>query len=61
MIHHKKPRNGPHKSYSKKMIEEDKGYHDIVQQVSAIRTALDDMTQVIIEDLVEYSVSQTTD
>ena len=43
------------------MIEEDKGYPDIVQQLSAVRAALDGVTQVIIEDLVEYYVSQTTD
>jgi DNA-binding FrmR family transcriptional regulator len=44
----------------RKMIEEEKGYPDIVQQVSAVRAALDGVTQVIIEDLVEYYVSQTT-
>ena len=43
------------------MIEEDKGYPDIVQQVSAVHAALDGVTQVIIEDLVEYYISQTTD
>ena len=42
------------------MIEEDKGYPDIVQQVSAVRAALDGVTQVIIDDLVEYYVSQST-
>ena len=45
----------------RKMIEEDKGYPDIVQQVSAVRAALDGVAQVIIEYLVEYYVSQTTD
>jgi DNA-binding FrmR family transcriptional regulator len=38
-----------------------KGYPDIVQQVSAVRAALDGVTQVIIEDLVEYYISQITD
>ena len=38
-----------------------KGYPDIVQQVSAVRAALDGLTQVIIEDLVEYYISQITD
>jgi CsoR family transcriptional regulator, copper-sensing transcriptional repressor len=45
----------------RKMIEDDKGYPEIVQQVSAVRAALDGVTQVIIEDLVEYYVSQTSD
>ncbi|MFL6326954.1 MAG: metal-sensing transcriptional repressor [Nitrososphaeraceae archaeon] len=38
-----------------------KGYPDIVQQVSAVRAALDGVTQVMIEDLVEYYISQITD
>ena len=45
----------------RRMIEDDKGYPEIVQQVSAVRAALDGVTQVIIQDLVEYYVSQTTD
>jgi DNA-binding FrmR family transcriptional regulator len=45
----------------RKMIEDDKGYPEIVQQVSAVRAALDGLTQVTIQDLVEYYVSQTTD
>ena len=68
MTHHKKPelarrmaRIEGHIRGIRKMIEEDKGYPDIVQQVSAVRAALDGVTQVIIEDLVEYYVSQTTD
>ncbi len=36
-------------------------HEHIVLQVSAVRAALVDITQVIIEDLVEYYVSQTTD
>ncbi len=68
MTHHKKPelarkmaRIEGHIRGIRKMIEEDKGYPDIVQQVSAVRAALDGVTQVIIEDLVEYYISQTTD
>ena len=68
MTHHKKPelargmaRIEGHVRGIRKMIEEDKGYPDIVQQVSAVHAALDGVTQVIIEDLVEYYVSQTTD
>ncbi len=36
-------------------------HEHIVQQVSAVRAALDDVTQIIIVDLVEYYVIQTTD
>jgi CsoR family transcriptional regulator, copper-sensing transcriptional repressor len=68
MTHHKKPelarrmaRIEGHIRGIRKMIEEDKGYPDIVQQVSAVRAALDGVTQVIIEDLVEYYISQTND
>jgi len=68
MTHHRKPeltrrmaRIEGHVRGIRKMIEEDKGYPDIVQQVSAVRAALDGLTQVIIQDLVEYYVSQTTD
>jgi CsoR family transcriptional regulator, copper-sensing transcriptional repressor len=67
MTHHRKPelarrmaRIEGHIRGIRKMIEEEKGYPDIVQQVSAVRAALDGVTQVIIEDLVEYYVSQTT-
>jgi DNA-binding FrmR family transcriptional regulator len=45
----------------RKMIEDDKGYPEIVQQVSAVRAALDGVTQVIIQALVEYYVSQISD
>lgn len=68
MTHHRKPeltrrmaRIEGHVRGIRKMIDEDKGYPDIVQQVSAVRAALDGLTEVIIQDLVEYYVSQTTD
>jgi len=68
MTHHKKPelarrlaRIEGHVRGIRKMIEEDKGYPDIVQQVSAVRAALDGVTQIIIQDLVDYYISQTTD
>jgi DNA-binding FrmR family transcriptional regulator len=68
MTHHKKPeltrrmaRIEGHVRGIRKMIEDDKGYPEIARQVSAVRAALDGVTQVIIQDLVEYYVSQTTD
>lgn len=45
----------------RKMIDEDKSYADIVQQISAVRAALDGVIEVMVQDLVEYYVSQTAD
>lgn len=63
MTHHKKPelsrriaRIEGHVKAIGKMIEEDKSYPEIVQQVSAVRASLDSLTQVIVDDLVEYYV-----
>jgi DNA-binding FrmR family transcriptional regulator len=68
MTHHKKPevakrlaRIEGHVKGVRKMVEEDKPYPDVVQQISAVRAALDGVIEVIIEDLTEYCVSQTTD
>jgi CsoR family transcriptional regulator, copper-sensing transcriptional repressor len=41
------------------MIEEDKTYPEIVQQVSAVRASLDSLTQVIVNDLVEYYIKHS--
>jgi CsoR family transcriptional regulator, copper-sensing transcriptional repressor len=43
------------------MVDEERGYSEIVQQISAVRSALDGVTEVIVQDLLEYYVSQTTD
>jgi CsoR family transcriptional regulator, copper-sensing transcriptional repressor len=43
------------------MVDEDKSYADIVQQISAVRAALDGVIEVMVQDLVEYYVSQTAD
>ena len=40
------------------MVNEDKTYADIVQQISA---ALDGVVEVMVQDLVEHYVSQTRD
>jgi DNA-binding FrmR family transcriptional regulator len=44
-----------------RMINEDKGYPEIVQQISAVRAALDGVVEVMVQDLVEHYVSQSTD
>ena len=68
MTHHRRPelarrlaRIEGHIKGIRKMVDEDESYADIVQQISAVRAALDGATEVIIQDLVEYYVSQATD
>ncbi|MFZ0220116.1 MAG: metal-sensing transcriptional repressor, partial [Candidatus Nitrosopolaris sp.] len=42
-----------------RMVNEDKSYADIVQQISAVRAALDGVVEVMVQDLVERYVSQS--
>ena len=44
-----------------RMVDEERGYPEIVKQISVVRSALDGVTEVIVQDLLEYYVSQTTD
>jgi DNA-binding FrmR family transcriptional regulator len=43
------------------MVDEDKGYPDVVQQISAVRAALDGVVEVMVQDLVEHYVTQSRD
>lgn len=68
MTHHKRPelairlaRIEGHVKGIRKMVDEDKSYADIVQQISAVRAALDGVVEVMVQDLVEYYVSETSD
>ncbi|MDQ6722753.1 MAG: metal-sensitive transcriptional regulator [Thermoproteota archaeon] len=68
MTHHKRPeiakrmaRIEGHVKGIRKMLDEDKSYPEIVQQISAVRGALDSVVEVMVQDLVEHYVSQTTD
>lgn len=68
MTHHRRPevakrlaRIEGHIKGVRKMVDEDKPYPDIVQQISAVRAALDGVMEVIVQDLVEHYVSQSTD
>src|SRR5215469_10648763 len=68
MTHHKKPeiskrlaRIEGHVRGIQRMLNEDKTYADIVQQISAVRAALDGVVEVMVQDLVEHYVSQTKD
>ena len=42
----------------KDMIEEDRSYSEVVHQMVAIRSALDSVIQVIVDDLVEDCVAK---
>ena len=66
MTHHKLPeverrlaRIEGHVKGIRKMIGEEKSYPEIVQQITAVRAALDGAMEVIIQDLAEH-VSQCT-
>ena len=68
MTHHKRPelakrlaRIEGHVKGIRKMVDEDKSYADIVQQISAVTAALDGVIEVMVQDLVEYYVNQTAD
>ena len=66
MTHHKRPdvqkrlaRIEGHIKGIRRMVEEDKGYPDIVQQITAVKAALDGVIEVIVQDLVEDYTIQT--
>ncbi len=68
MTHHKKPEISKRLARIEGqvrgiqgMINEDKTYADIVQQISAVRAALDGVIEVMVRDLVDHYVSQTRD
>jgi DNA-binding FrmR family transcriptional regulator len=41
------------------MVDDGRSYTEIVQQISAVKAALDSTIQVIVEDLVEDCVART--
>ena len=43
----------------KEMLDEGRSYSEVVHQIAAIRSALDSVIQVIVDDLVEDCVSKT--
>ena len=66
MTHHKRPdvqkrlaRIEGHIKGIRRMVAEDKGYPDIVQQITAVKAALDGVIEVIVQDLVEDYTIQT--
>jgi DNA-binding FrmR family transcriptional regulator len=68
MTHHKKPeiskrlaRIEGHVRGIQRMVDGDKSYADVVQQISAVRAALDGVVEVMVQDLVEHYVTQSRD
>ena len=41
----------------RKMLNEDRAYHEITHQIAAVRASLDGVIEVIIDDLVEHCVA----
>jgi len=65
MTHHKRPeiekrlaRIEGHVHGIRKMVEEGRSYSEITQQISATISALESVTQVIVDDLVEATISK---
>jgi DNA-binding FrmR family transcriptional regulator len=65
MTHHKRPeiekrlaRIEGHVHGIRKMVEEGRSYSEITQQISAAISALESVTQVIVDDLVEATISK---
>ena len=65
MTHHKNPglkrrlaSIEGHVKAINRMVDEERGYPEIVQQISAVRSALDWVTEVIVQDLLDYYVSK---
>lgn len=61
MTHHKLPevaarmaRIEGHIKGIRRMIDEGKGYSDIMHQITAVRAALDGVVGVIVDDLIEH-------
>ena len=68
MTHHKRPellkrlaRIEGHVRGIRRMIDEDKGYPEVVQQISAVRAALDSVVEVMVQDLAEHYINQSGD
>jgi len=65
LTHHKRPevekrlaRIEGHVHGIRKMVEDGRSYSEITQQISATISALESVTQVIVDDLVEATISQ---
>ena len=41
-----------------RMVEQDRSYSDVIQQVSAVKAALDGVVQTIVDDLVEDCIKR---
>lgn len=54
MTHHKRPKRlariEGHVRGIKRMIDQDKGYPEVVQQISVVRAALDSIIEVMVQE-----------
>lgn len=56
-VEHRMARAEGHLRAIRKMLQEERGYPEIVHQISAVRASLDGIIDVIVEDLVEDCVA----
>ncbi len=61
MVHHKMPeieerltKSQDHLDSIRKMITQDKSYQEIIHEISLVRSELDNITEIAIQDLSEH-------
>jgi DNA-binding FrmR family transcriptional regulator len=61
MVHHKMPEieqklanSQDHLNVIRKMITQDKSYQEIIHEISLVRSELDSITEIAIQDLSEH-------
>ena len=61
MVHHKMPeieerltKSQDHLGSIRKMITQDKSYQEIIHEISLVRSELDNITEIAIQDLSEH-------
>ena len=61
MVHHKMPeieerltKSHDHLGSIRKMITQDKSYQEIIHEISLVRSELDNITEIAIQDLSEH-------
>ena len=45
----------------RKMISENRNHSDIIQQIAAVQAALDGVVEVMVHDLAEHYIKESTD
>jgi DNA-binding FrmR family transcriptional regulator len=67
MVHHKMPEieqklanSQDHLNVIRKMITQDKSYQEIIHEISLVRSELDNITEIAIQDLSEHEEQAVT-